>query len=323
MGIFRRNNQVETKITFEDTPAGKRKYNVLLDVVNAIAEEKPDLALTLTENIPTSPSLLRIRGWAYAELEDLDNCLSTFRKGWNEGDVACGVYLHRLYRDLNLDQEIFSSIDSSLQKYFDSRDIQFMYAQLRLAFKGKNYSAAINNALGITFEKEKPTVSKYGATFYSIFVQLMQDLTLANVSDPAKMTDTDLEIVWQQINEFFDSGIKTAEGDSLGWNPFLYFGQIAEYIFREIEDGNFGSASVLPEFNEFYLNLIEDLDPPIPPRTFTTEEIWNALLKSLNQGDLHSIYIAEDFAEANGLPIQELKIYKDEFDSWGFEKYLQ
>ena len=67
MGIFNKKNEVETNITFEDTPSGKRKYNVLLDVVNSITETKPEVALALTENIPESPALYRVRGWAFAD----------------------------------------------------------------------------------------------------------------------------------------------------------------------------------------------------------------------------------------------------------------
>ena len=322
MGIFNKKNEVETNITFEDTPSGKRKYNVLLDVVNSITETKPEVALALTENIPESPALYRVRGWAFAEIEDLENCIATFEKGWQKGDVGCGVYLHRLYRDLHLDEEKFLKLDSDLLPFFESKDISLVYAQVRLALKKNNYSAAINNVLGITFQQDSPTKNKYGATFYSVFMQLMEHLTNQLVPNIEKITEDDVEKVWEEVCDFFDTGITTAEGDALGWSPFIYFYQISEYIFREITEGNYGSASVLTELNEFYKNLIEQVDPPIPPRTFTTEEIWETLLKSLEHGDLHSIYAAGTIAEGNKSLKSEIKVYEDEFKSWNFERYL-
>lgn len=322
MGIFNRKNEIDTNITFDDSPAGKRKYNVLLDVVNSIAETKPELALKLSENIPQSPSLIRMRGWAYSELEDLENCLSTFKQGWLVGDVSCGVYLHRLYRELNLDPAEFLKLDRELNPYFESRDISFLYAQIRLAIRKKDFSAAFNNILAITFEEGKATVDKYGATFYSIFTYFMEDMTLSLVPNIEKMTEDDLEKTWEEICNFFDTGIRTAEGNPLGWHPIMYFNQVADYLFREIAEGNYGSASALFEFNEFYESLIAQFDPPIPPRTFTKDEIWDCLLKALEQGNLHAIYSARAFAKENKYPTSQLKIYEDEFKSWNFEKYL-
>ena len=67
---------------------------------------------------------------------------------------------------------------------------------------------------------------------------------------------------------------------------------------------------------------VQQLDPPKPPRTFSKDFIWEAILNSLERGSLNAILFARDFAKANRFPVSEIKKYEDEFKSWNLERYL-
>ena len=67
---------------------------------------------------------------------------------------------------------------------------------------------------------------------------------------------------------------------------------------------------------------MQELNPPKPPRTFTKDFIWQAILKSLEQGDLFTILTARDFAKANGFSVSEIEKYEAEFEAWGLRKYV-
>ena len=323
MGIFgKKAKSVNAEIIVDAFPAEQRKLNVLMGVANTVYQDKPEVALELTESLEGHPDLHKVRGWAYAEKEDLPNALKEFEKGFAMGDIGCGIYLHRLLRDHSDDDARFNEIDQKLVPYFKARNVRLMYAQARLALNKKDYESAITNFLSIMHEKDQPTVNMYGGTFFNTFLMLSADKADKVAKNPEEPTVEEVEEAWELVNDFFEKDLKTAEGSPLEWTPFLYFYSCAEYLFREIEEGNYQSAIFLDEFNEFYLELIQQLDPPKPPRTFSKDFIWEAILNSLERGSLNAILFARDFAKANRYPVSEIKKYEDEFKSWNLERYL-
>ena len=197
-----------------------------------------------------------------------------------------------------------------------------MYAQARLALSKKDYNSAITNMITIMRQVDQPTVDLYGGSFFNAFRLLSQDFAEKVSKDPENPTEEEFQRSWELILNFFDNDLKTAEGNPLEWNPYYYFFDVAEYLFREIEEGNYRSASLLDEFNNLYVELMQELNPPKPPRTFTKDFIWQAILKSLEQGDLFTILTARDFAKANGFSVSEIEKYEAEFEAWGLRKYL-
>jgi hypothetical protein len=323
MGIFgKKAKSTNMEIALGGFSAEQRKLNVLMGVANAVCQEKPEVTLELTESLESHPDLHKVRGWAYAEKEDLPNALKEFEKGFALGDIGCGIYLHRLLRDHSDDEARFKQIERKLVPYFKARNVRLMYAQARLALNKKDYESAITNFLSIMHEKGQPTVDLYGGTFFNTFLMLSAEKADKVTKNPDEPTVEEVEEAWEHVQDFFEKDLKTAEGSPLGWTPFLYFFSMADYLFREIEEGNFQSAIFLDEFNKFYVELIQQLNPPKPPRTFSKDFIWEAILKSLERGSLNSILYARDFAKANSFPVSEIKKYEDEFNSWGYNKYL-
>lgn len=322
MGIFGQKSRNFVSDRFDETPIGQRKLNVVMDLANALVTEDPDLALELISGVDKHPELHKVRGWAYAEKEELAKAIQEFEKGFNEGHVGCGIYLHRLLRDVANDEVHFRKVEAQLIPYFESRDVAFLYAQARLAMRRKDYNSAITNMITIMSQVDQPTVDLYGGSFFNAFRLLSQDFADKVAKDPENPTEEELESSWELVLNFFDSDLKTAEGSPLEWNPFFYFFDVAEYLFREIEEGNYRSASILDEFNDLYLELMEQLNPPKPPRTFTKDFIWKAMLKSLEKGDLFTILMARDFATANGFSVSEIEKYEEEFEAWGLGKYI-
>lgn len=322
MGIFGKKSINFVSDGFDETPISQRKLNVVMDLANSLLTEDPDLALELISGVDKHPELHKVRGWAYAEKEELAKALEEFDKGFNEGHVGCGIYLHRLLRDVANDEVHFRKVEAQLIPYFESRDVAFMYAQARLALRKKDYNSAITNMITIMGQVDQPTVDLYGGSFFNAFRLLSQDFAEKVAKDPENPTEEELESSWELVLHFFDSDLKTVEGSPLEWNPFFYFFDVAEYLFREIEEGNYRSASILNEFNDLYLELIEQLNPPKPPRTFTKDFIWQAMLKSLEKGDLFTILMARDFAIANGFSVSEIEKYEAEFEAWGLRKYV-
>lgn len=293
-----------------------------MDLANALVTEDPDLALELISGVDKHPELHKVRGWAYAEKEELAKAIQEFEKGFNEGNVGCGIYLHRLLRDVANDEVHFRKVEAQLIPYFESRDVALLYAQARLAMRKKDYNSAITNMITIVRQVDQPTVDLYGGSFFNAFRLLSLDFADKVAKDPENPTEEELESSWELVLNFFDSDLKTAEGSPLEWNPFFYFFDVAEYLFREIKEGNYRSASILDEFNDLYLELMEQLNPPKPPRTFTKDFIWKAMLKSLEKGDLFTILMARDFATANGFSVSEIEKYEEEFEAWGLGKYI-
>ncbi len=323
MGIFTKKVDVRfDPNTFHDTPEGRRKLNVVMDLANSLIEEDPDLALELIAGVKMHPDLHKIRGWAYAEKEELPKALEEFQNGFDLGNISCGVYLHRLLRDFSDDEDRFQNVETQLLPYLQSRNVSFMYAQARLALRKKDFVSAITNMISIMHEKDQATVDLFGGSFFSAFRLLSLDFAEKETKDLENPTEDELERSWNQINNFFENELKTSDGNSLEWDPFLYFFMVAEYLFREIEEGNYRSASILDEFNDLYVDLIQQLDPPEPPKTFSKDFIWEVTLKSLEKGDLYSILMARSFAKVNGFPVSEIKRYEDEFTNWGLRKYV-
>jgi hypothetical protein len=197
-----------------------------------------------------------------------------------------------------------------------------MYAQARLAMRKKDYESAITNMVTIMHQTDQPTVDLFGGSFFNAFRLLSQNFAEKVTRDPENPTEEELEESWNLVLNFFHNDLKTAEGSPLEWNPFFYFFEVAEYLFREIEEGNYRSASLLDEFNNLYVELMQELNPPKPPRTFSKDFIWQTMLKSLEKGDLFTILMAGDFAKENRFPASEIKQYEDELNDWGLRKYL-
>jgi hypothetical protein len=293
-----------------------------MDLANSLLVGNPDLSLELIAGVQKHPELHKVRGWAYAEKEELSKALEEFEKGFAGGHVGCGIYLHRLLRDVAKDEAHFHKVEAQLVPYFDSRNVSLMYAQARLAMRKKDYESAITNMITIMRQTDQPTVDLFGGSFFNAFRLLSQYFAEKVTKDPENPTEEELDESWNLVLNFFDNDLKTAEGSPLGWNPFFYFFDVAEYLFREIEEGNYRSASLLEEFNNLYVELIQELNPPKPPRTFTKDFIWQTMLKSLEQGDLFTILMAGDFAKENRFPASEVKRYEDELDEWGLRKFL-
>jgi hypothetical protein len=323
MGIFGRKSDNNIDLSaFDDTPVGRRKLNVLMQIAIHVRSDRPDVTLEITANVTNHPDLYRIRGWAYAEKEDLPQALAEFEKGFARGEIDCGVYLHRLLRENSDDHIRFDEIGAQLLPYYQAKNFRLMYAQARLANEKKDYESAITNAISIMEEKNQPTVGLWGTVFYGFFSQMSQEITEKISKKPLKPTDDELQKSWDAIMKFFESELKTAEGGPLGWNPYFYIFAVAEYLFREIEEGDPSSAPFLDDFNDFYVGLMKELDPPKPPKTFSKDFIWETMLQALEKGSLYAILGAKDFAKANGFPVSEVKKYEEEFKLWGFEKFL-
>lgn len=322
MGIFGKKSINFVSDGFDETPIGKRKLNVVMDFANSLLTEDPDRALELIAGVDKHPELHKVRGWAYAEKEELTKALEEFEKGFNEGHVGCGIYLHRLLRDVANDEVHFRKVEAQLIPYFESRDVAFLYAQARLAMRKKDYNSAITNMITIMRQVDQPTVDLYGGSFFNAFRLLSQDFAEKVSKDPENPTEEEFQRSWELILNFFDNDLKTAEGNPLEWNPYYYFFDVAEYLFREIEEGNYRSASLLDEFNTLYVELMQELNPPKPPRTFTKDFIWQAILKSLEHGDGFTLVMARDFAKANGFSVSEIEKYEAEFEAWGLRKYV-
>ena len=322
MGIFGKKSINFVSDGFDETPIGKRKLNVVMGFANSLLTEDPDLALELIAGLDKHPELHKVRGWAYAEKEELAQALEEFEKGFNEGHVGCGIYLHRLLRDVANDEVHFRKVEAQLIPYFESRDVAFLYAQARLALRKKDYNSAISNMITIMSQVDQPTVDLYGGSFFNAFRLLSQDFAEKVSKDPENPTEEEFQRSWELILNFFDNDLKTAEGNPLEWNPYYYFFEVAEYLFREIEEGNYQSASLLDEFNTLYVELMQELNPPKPPRTFTKDFIWQAILKSLEHGDGFTLVMARDFAKANGFSVSEIEKYEAEFEAWGLRKYV-
>lgn len=322
MGIFGKKSINFVSDGFDETPIGQRKLNVVMDFANSLLTEDPDLALELIAGVDKHSELHKVRGWAYAEKEELAKALEEFEKGFNEGHVGCGIYLHRLLRDVANDEVHFRKVEAQLIPYFESRDVAFLYAQARLALRKKDYNSAISNMITIMSQVDQPTVDLYGGSFFNAFRLLSQDFAEKVSKDPENPTEEEFQRSWELILNFFDNDLKTAEGNPLEWNPYYYFFEVAEYLFREIEEGNYRSASLLDEFNTLYVELMQELNPPKPPRTFTKDFIWRAILKSLEHGDGFTLVMARDFAKANGFSVSEIEKYEAEFEAWGLRKYL-
>ena len=322
MGIFGKKSINFVSDGFDETPIGKRKLNVVMDFANSLLTQDPDRALELIAGVDKHPELHKVRGWAYAEKEELTKALEEFEKGFNEGHVGCGIYLHRLLRDVANDEVHFRKVEAQLIPYFESRDVAFLYAQARLAMRKKDYNSAITNMITIMRQVDQPTVDLYGGSFFNAFRLLSQDFAEKVSKDPENPTEEEFQRSWELILNFFDNDLKTAEGNPLEWNPYYYFFEVAEYLFREIEEGNYRSASLLDEFNTLYVELMQELNPPKPPRTFTKDFIWQAMLKSLEHGDGFTLVMARDFAKANGFSVSEIEKYEAEFEAWGLRKYV-
>jgi len=322
MGIFGKKSINFVSDGFDETPIGKRKLNVVMDFANSLLTQDPDRALELIAGVDKHPELHKVRGWAYAEKEELTKALEEFEKGFNEGHVGCGIYLHRLLRDVANDEVHFRKVEAQLIPYFESRDVAFLYAQARLAMRKKDYNSAITNMITIMRQVDQPTVDLYGGSFFNAFRLLSQDFAEKVSKDPENPTEEEFQRSWELILNFFDNDLKTAEGNPLEWNPYYYFFDVAEYLFREIEEGNYRSASLLDEFNTLYVELMQELNPPKPPRTFTKDFIWQAILKSLEHGDGFTLVMARDFAKANGFSVSEIEKYEAEFEAWGLRKYV-
>jgi hypothetical protein len=323
MGIFGKKSSTSfVSDGFDDSPKGQRKLSIVMDLANSLLVGNPDLSLELIAGVQKHPELHKVRGWAYAEKEELSKALEEFEKGFAGGHVGCGIYLHRLLRDVAKDEAHFHKVEAQLVPYFDSRNVSLMYAQARLAMRKKDYESAITNMITIMRQTDQPTVDLFGGSFFNAFRLLSQYFAEKVTKDPENPTEEELDESWNLVLNFFDNDLKTAEGSPLGWNPFFYFFDVAEYLFREIEEGNYRSASLLEEFNNLYVELIQELNPPKPPRTFTMDFIWQAMLKSLEKGDLFTILMASDFAKENGFPASEVKRYEDELDEWGLRKFL-
>jgi hypothetical protein len=323
MGIFSKKvKSFNPEVAGVATSEEQRKLNVLMGVANALCQIKPDITLELTDSVESHPDLHKIRGWAYAEKEDLPGALEEFAKGFELGDIGCGVYLHRLLRDHTNDVARFNEVEKQLVPYFKARNVRLMYAQARLALDKKDYESAFTNFLSIMHEKDQPTVDFYGGTFFNVFMTLSAHISDKVAKNPEKPTDEEIKEAWDQVYDFFEIDLLTAEGSSLGWSPFMYFYSVAEYLFREIEEGNYQSAIFLDEFNGFYVEFIDELNPPKRPKTFTKDFMWETILKSLEKGSLNSVLFARDFAKRNGYPVSEIKKYEDEFKAWGYKKYF-
>jgi hypothetical protein len=323
MGIFgKKSSKSFVSDGFDDSPKGQRKLSIVMDLANSLLVGNPDLSLELIAGVQKHPELHKVRGWAYAEKEELSKALEEFEKGFDEGHVGCGIYLHRLLRDVAKDEDRFHKVEAQLLPYFESKNVSFMYAQARLALRKKDYESAIGNMITIMRQTDQPTVDLFGGSFFNAFRLLSQDFAEKVSKDPENPTEEEFQSSWELILNFFDNELKTAEGHPLEWNPFFYFFDVAEYLFREIEEGNYRSASLLDEFNNLYVELMQELNPPKPPRTFTKDFIWQAILKSLEKGDLFTILMAGDFAKENGFPASGIKQYEDELNEWGLRKYL-
>ena len=323
MGIFgKKSSKSFVSDGFDDSPKGQRKLSIVMDLANSLLVGNPDLSLELITGVQKHSELHKVRGWAYAEKEELSKAIEEFEKGFDEGHVGCGIYLHRLLRDVAKDEAGFHKVEAQLVPYFESKNVSFMYAQARLALRKKDYESAIGNMITIMRQTDQPTVDLFGGSFFNAFRLLSQDFAEKVSKDPENPTEEEIQRSWELILNFFDNDLKTAEGNPLEWNPYYYFFDVAEYLFREIEEGNYRSASLLDEFNTLYVELMQELNPPKPPRTFTKDFIWQALLASLEKGDLFTILMAGDFAKENGFPASEIKEYENEFNDWGLRKYL-
>jgi len=323
MGIFgKKSSKSFVSDGFDDSPKGQRKLSIVMDLANSLLVGNPDLSLELIAGVQKHPELHKVRGWAYAEKEELSKALEEFEKGFDEGHVGCGIYLHRLLRDVAKDEVRFHKVEAQLLPYFESKNVSFMYAQARLALRKKDYESAITNMITIMRQADQPTVDLFGGSFFNAFRLVSQDFAEKVTKDPENPTEEELDESWNLVLNFFSNDLKTAEGHPLEWNPFFYFFDVAEYLFREIEEGNYRSASLLDEFNNLYVELMQELNPPKPPRTFSKDFIWQTMLKSLEKGDLFTILMAGDFAKENGYSASEVKPYEDELDEWGLRKFL-
>jgi hypothetical protein len=298
-----------------------RRLNLLIEIASMLAFMDPEEALKMTADVQDHPRLHRVRGWALLNADRFDDAIAEFEQGFSEGDVACGVYAHRKLREDGRDPEKFDDLETALVPYFNGRNVQLMYSQMMLALDNEDFNSAFTNAITILTSPNKPTVDSYGSTFFSLFTGLLQVLGERYVKNPESPTEEEMQKTWDALNDFFFTELKTAEGNSLEWIPLFYLSSIADYLFREIEEGHYGSAYVLAEFNEMYEEMIDQIDPPKRPETFSNEFIWNALLKSLEHGSVSALECAREFAENNGFPVKEVEKYEEEFKAWGFDAY--
>jgi hypothetical protein len=323
MGIFSKKKAIDLSSVIErPTPANERRIAMLMQVAAMNATVSPELSLEIMQDLPSHPQIWRTKGWCYATLEDLDKALEAFDAGFAAGDVRCGVYGHRLLREHSSDEARFHAMEDALAPYFRSRDNELLLAQAVLSVTKGDFVAAFTNYC--TFVSgDTNYAAGAGAAMFRAYQALIEEILDRTVSDRENVSEEETEAWFEAIDNFFDEEIKTAEGEGLGWNNFFFVVFMARAVERELKAGIYESASVLPTLNQLYQEMIEMINPPKHPETFSVEEIARALLLAIDKGDIFALVdAAPAFFEENDIPLDLIKKYQDEFEEWGFTQYL-
>lgn len=317
----------KVEINFEDAlvkvhSPEERRLNTQVLLAAHYSQLKPELALELLEDVTDHPILWRTRGWCYATLEDLTASIASFERGFALGDVRCGVYAHRLIRDHTSDREKLETIQIQLKPFFEGRDPDLLMAQAKLSLEVDNTRAAISNHL--TYMCGEEFCEGAAITIFATFRGLYETISTQLMKNPEEPSDEEAQAVEDALNHFFEEELRTAEGDPIGWPYFIYLVNLGTCLERELENGDFQSAGMLPEFTPIYEWAIDSFDPPIRPKIYSVEEIAKALINSIDRGNIYALHeFAPNFFEENNLDQSILKKYQNEFKSWGFNKYLE
>jgi hypothetical protein len=308
MGIFSKKKESDLNNVIDNpTPPEERRVAMLMQIATSWSTSKPEVSLEIMNGIGSHPMLARTRGWCYATLDDLENSLKSFEEGFAQGDVRCGVYAHRLLREHTNDVEKFEAMERALVPYFKKVDNDLLLAQAFLSLTKGDYVGAFTNYTNFV---SGDTNYKAGA--------------MAGIFTAYKDLVEDTEAWMDAMDNFFSDEIKTSEGEGLGWNNFFFVAFMAGSLERELKAGHYDSASALPELNALYQQMIEIIDPPIHPETLSVDEVARILLIAIDKGNVFAlINDAPIFFEENNLSLKPLKKYQDEFEAWGFTKFLE
>ena len=324
MGIFSKKKEIDLNNVIDNpTSPEERRINMLMHLASIWTQTQTGVSLEIMRGIESHPLLWRTKGWCYAALEDLDKSLECFEAGFAAGDIRCGVYAHRLLREHTNDRERFEAMEIALEPYFRNRDNELLLAQAHLSLVKEDYVAAFTNYT--TFVSGETNYSPGGiGSVFRAYQSLIEYKFNEITSDIYKVSDEQKEAWFTSLDYFFSDEIKTAEGEGLGWHNFIFIALMTSSIEREIKAGHFGSAHVLPELIAIYQEMIDLVDPPKRPETFSVDEITNALLIAIDKGNIFAlINDAPIFFEENQISLKVLKKYQDELEEWGINRYLE
>lgn len=324
MGIFSKKREIDlNNVIDRPTPPEERRIAMLMQIATSWSTSKPEVSLEIMDGIDSHPMLARTRGWCYATMDDLESSLKSFEEGFAQGDIRCGVYAHRLLREHTNDVEKFEAMERALVPYFKKVDNDLLLAQAFLSLTKGDYVGAFTNYTNFVSGDTNYQAGAISGIF-TAYKALIEDILTKTVSNREDVSDEDTEAWMDAMDNFFSDEIKTSEGEGLGWNNFFFVAFMAGSLERELKAGFYDSASVLPELNTLYQEMIEMIDPPIHPETLSVDEVARILLIAIDKGNIFSlINDAPIFFEENNLSQKPLKKYQDEFKAWGFTKFLE